>query len=570
MNTRFDNTSSLGPALALALACAGLASAQGTSVQLLQETGTNDSKFGTSVAGLDGDIDGDGVPDFIVGAPGTAPSSTGAVYIVSGNGGLLRTHSGTQAGELYGNAVAGIGDQNLDGVPEYIVGVPFANSLTGKIEVRDGSSGSLIKSFYGVNPGDAWGGLVAGLGDLDGDGRGDYAFDATLSGNVKAVFVMSGMTNQILFAPITAPAGATSFPLWISSVGDLDGDGTGDIAVGAQPSCYVFSGASGALASTFGSGSMTASIGDVDGDGVVDLAAGNASFSTSSQTYLGQVLVYSGQTGAVLWSAQGEGDFDRLGFSLVSVSDVNRDGVRDLLVGAPESISGAFLGSGYARLYSGADGCTLGSFSGAQLNENFGAQVGNAADVDGDGYDDLLIGAYRYKTILEVGRVLVLKGQMTGAQVGQAFCYCASPGLGPCQNDATSAAGCKNSTAGDGLLQAFGSTSVSADDLFLLASGLPVGSLCITALGFSKANGGFGNPLGNGRICLSGPLYYLTPYPTSDASGSAIFGPCITHGSPDAIGVTTYFQTWYQDFGASSPCNANYNFTQALEITFTP
>jgi hypothetical protein len=556
------------------LLLAGAAHAQGTPQLLYQENGPNNSEYGWATNGIGADVDSDGLPDHLVGAPKNDPTGTaqvGSVFVMSGTGALIRRHDGTANGDRYGSAVDGVGDVNGDGLSDYIIGAPFAASTAGLVHVRSGANGAVLKSVFGLGTGEYWGSIVAGLGDLNGDGRGDYAFNGTIPGPIPVVYVMSGATHNVLFAQIQPPTGATSFPLAIAPAGDVNGDGTGDIAVAAAPSSYVFSGVNGALLQTLGGAGFTiAGLGDVNGDGASDIAVGNSSFTVGTYTQLGRVRVHSGATGSVLWARFGDGAFDNFGLSLHAVDDVNRDGTNDVLVGAPEHVSGAFLGSGFARLFSGTDGGILGNFPGSHTNESFGWSVGDAGDVDSDGVRDFLMGGYRYKVVIEAGRVAVYKGQMSGPAIGIKFCYCTSPGAGPCSNDATTPGGCKNSTGNDGVLDGYGTTSVARDDLFLVASGLPAGSVAVFFAGLAKAGGGFGVPYGNGRLCVSGTTYTFPPNPITDAAGTAIKGPGLTGGNAGLVGLTAYFQAWYQDPSAPLPCTHNFNLTQALEVTFTP
>ena len=255
------------------------------------------------------------------------------------------------------------------------------------------SSQPVLRSIPNPVPvtGALFGTAAAGLGDVNGDGVRDLAVSAL--GQAK-VFVHSGADLAVI-RTITDPDGPADlrFGLAVAAVGDQDGDGVGDIAVGspgddltiplpcvdpsvpcvAQPfqgRAFVFSGATGALIRRLlppgneflAFGFAFAVIGDLDGDGRNEIAVGAP---TRRNNRFGQVFVFRSSDGSVLWqraepSTQALASF---GQSLASIDDTSGDGVRDLLVGAPfhdydPSVNG-FLLAGRAYLVSGASGTIL-------------------------------------------------------------------------------------------------------------------------------------------------------------------------------------------------------------------
>ena len=124
-------------------------------------------------------------------------------------------------------------------------------------------------------------------------------------------------------------------------------------------------------------------IGDVDGDGVPDVVTSAPGCAKGGED-AGRVYVYSTKTGRLLWTADG-GARDELGTGVEGAGDVNRDGVPDVLASAP--------GGGRAYVYSGRDGRVLLTLAAENKDDVFGRHVAPAGDVDGDGYDDVLIGA---------------------------------------------------------------------------------------------------------------------------------------------------------------------------------
>ena len=123
-------------------------------------------------------------------------------------------------------------------------------------------------------------------------------------------------------------------------------------------------------------GSAVAMIGDVDADGVPDFAVGIPLDGTAGIT-AGRIRVFSGQTGALLYSVNGSNPGDEFGFSLVGIPDTNGDGTAEILVGAPYA-DPVGESSGQARMLSGATGATLLTLNGAAAGDRFGFSVGYA------------------------------------------------------------------------------------------------------------------------------------------------------------------------------------------------
>lgn len=145
-------------------------------------------------------------------------------------------------------------------------------------------------------------------------------------------------------------------------------------------------------------------IGDVDGDKVTDIVTSAPTFGANgAATGPGKVYVYSGKSGKLLWQQVGVAG-QVLGLVIEGAGDVNGDGAGDVIAAAP--------GTSQAIVYSGRDGAVLRVFDAPAPNENFGRAASGAGDQDGDGRDDLLVGAPGADS--GAGRVYVFSGA-TGA-----------------------------------------------------------------------------------------------------------------------------------------------------------
>lgn len=129
--------------------------------------------------------------------------------------------------------------------------------------------------------------------------------------------------------------------------------------------------------------------GDVDGDGYDDIIVGAIGDHTNG-SFAGSAWVYSGYDGSLLHVFRGDKAGDYLGLSVSGAGDVNGDGFDDVIVGVPGEFGSA---ADHARVYSGVDGAVLLTFMGTTSNDNFGSAVSGAGDVNNDGFSDLIVGA---------------------------------------------------------------------------------------------------------------------------------------------------------------------------------
>jgi len=260
--------------------------------------------FGSSVAAI-GDLNGDGRQDFVVGSHNADPSAE----IFSGaDGSRLLAITGDWY-SYFGFSVSSAGDVNHDGKPDFIVGAPGAMTETGSALVYSGADGSPLYKKIGTRGGQTLGWSVSGAGDLNGDSKADFivgaggtaGFGHNGSGEVH---VYSGADGSQLLPALTGEdPDDYSFGMAVKSIGDVNGDGKPDIIVGAPyrdrqfldptgtirlapdkyeaGAVYIFSGADGSLLwKRYGDneydhfGAAIAVLGDINGNGKPDLMIG--------------------------------------------------------------------------------------------------------------------------------------------------------------------------------------------------------------------------------------------------------------------------------------------------------
>ncbi|MFO0985409.1 MAG: protein kinase [Planctomycetota bacterium] len=351
--------------------------------------GQADETFGNSIAAA-GDVDADGVPDVIVGAPsyGHAPSNQGApvleyAKIFSGAAlanervpPVLRVLTNGSLHDAYGLDVAGLGDVDGDGFADVFVGAREFNRMAGAALVYSGRDGSLLYQKDGDAERDGLGSDGAGLGDLDGDGYADFAIGAAWSDHVAKVdsgtaFALCGGTKQRIgrdcHPPLQGYARGDAFGVSLASLGDVSGDGVRDFAVGAcgqldrgsTPGYVrVISGRDGTtlwigLGDAVGDyfGRMVAGTGDIDGDGVPDvMAAGIGNDRDGDDS--GMVRWFSGKDGSVLLTLRGAETGAYFGGTISALGDIDQDGAPEVLIGAGASSPRGLRGAGSVFVYS--------------------------------------------------------------------------------------------------------------------------------------------------------------------------------------------------------------------------
>jgi hypothetical protein len=214
-------------------------------IRCSDSVGGNLPSFGASVAGP-GDVDGDGVPDVLVGAPhaNLQGNDTGSVFLWSGrSGALLRRIDGTVADARFG-VVGRAGDVDQDGIPDLLIGAPRDSTsgvYAGSVSVFSGRDASLLRVLRG-NAGEEFGTFLAGGVDVNGDGVPDFAAGApfaSVAGHPGgAVRVFSGRDGAMLTEVRGERPSEDVGPCAL--VGDLNGDSIGDLVLGAPGSRGAF------------------------------------------------------------------------------------------------------------------------------------------------------------------------------------------------------------------------------------------------------------------------------------------------------------------------------------------
>ncbi len=316
------------------------------------------AEFGAAVDGV-GDVDLDGFADFLVASPGDG-GSVGSITVFSGGTNLvlqtLTTGPGYGQFPALGRSAAGIGDIDNDGITDVVGGAPAASvggTYNGAVLAFSGATGAILFTFAG-NPagaafGEQFGYSTAGVGDINGDGRPDFAGGSVLANSAKGyVKVYSGATGQTLYT-FNGDSANDWFGYSIDGAGDVNGDGRGDIVVGAP-------------------------------------------LDDNTGTNSGSIRVLSGLNGGILYTRNAIAAGDQLGTRVAGLGDVDGDGKSDVIGGAPLGDSVA-INAGYARIYGGATGVTLTTINGLAKDDNFGGAVNSAGDANGDGKVDVVIGA---------------------------------------------------------------------------------------------------------------------------------------------------------------------------------
>jgi hypothetical protein len=386
---------------------AGIPSGNPTTAATQIEGDQSGALLGTSVAGA-GDVNGDGYADVIVGAQeyDAGQGNEGAAFLFLGSAsGITGCTPGTpprcnptmadtqlesdQSNALFGGSVAGAGDVNGDGYADVIIGAEewngplineggafvFHGSAAG---IPDGNLTAAAAQIESDQVGALLGGRVAGAGDVNGDGYADVIVGAEVYDN--------GQTDE-----------GVALVFLGSATGIAGGNPAAADALleGNQPGAAL--------------GGTVASAGDVNGDGYADVIVGADSYDAGTLNegaafvFLGGVSgISSGNPATADTQLESDQPSALFGASVARAGDVNGDGYADVVVGAPQFDAPTF-NEGVAFVYLGsAGGIADGNPSTASFqleSDQSGAGMGNvvgSADVNGDGYADVIVGADFY------------------------------------------------------------------------------------------------------------------------------------------------------------------------------
>jgi len=311
-----------------------------------------------------------------------------------------------------GQVGAGVGDVNRDGYSDFAVGTTRANGDRGQVDIYSGRDGSVLFSAPGASADDRLGGVISAIGDVNFDGHADFAVAAlgVFNNGLDAgqVYVVSGQTGQVLWT-VKGEGRNWRWGYNMAPAGDVNGDGAEDLIVGsytAEPNftfsgmARVYSGIDGEVLHEFAGatawtnlGSGVSGAGDVNFDGYDDFIIGVES-DDSTGDGRGSATVYSGLDASVLFRFDGVDDFDFLGASVAGGYDANGDGVPDFAIGAKYTDVLADR-AGSVQVFSGVDGSELWRIDGEFEWNQIGDYVDFAGDMNGDGFDDVMVGDWR-------------------------------------------------------------------------------------------------------------------------------------------------------------------------------
>ncbi|MEM1453137.1 MAG: hypothetical protein AAGI22_28810 [Planctomycetota bacterium] len=560
----------IGRTLTLSAASLATVSAQTPLYEI--DTPVPGGEHGAALTTID-DLDGDGVADFVVSAPREAIT----VGPNAGRVGVVRAHSGrtgavlwrtenTNFGSGFGVSLATIGDVDQDGVRDLIVGHPGDHttaSFAGRVVTLSGANGAFLSERLGLYTYDQLGSFVASADDHDGDGIEDWLVQSEVGAFFDdRIFLISSATSAIIASWPYAAVNAS-----FAQLGDLDGDGIGEIAYTSptpltQPrNAYQLRIVSGATLTVTSAivgqdegqrlGQVIVGLSDIDGDGVADVAASSRGDLPPSYPDP-RVYFFSGATGALIRSVEGEpptGAYSPgFGRVLSSAGDYDRDGIEDVAAIDPFRWS--------VLIFSGRTGLRIGRYPETGDLGNLRASLTAPGDLNGDGFDDLVAGAAGIPNGFPPnpeGHVIALA---SAREITYTYCDGGRP----------------NSTGTPARIGTLGSTSIANASLRLVATELPPQSFGYFLV--SESPNALPNP-GGPPVCLGGSIGRFVGPGQIQSSGllGRIELPVNLTNLPSPLGPfaaqpldTLYFQCWHRDL----PSAGSSNLTNALGLVVAP
>ena len=435
----------------------GSASGLSNTVTWTGEINIDNANYGETIQGAD--INHDGKTDLVVGAPkySGAYNYQGAVFVYYSNGTSFGNSPdvsfyGTHEWEYFGGGLF-CGDVNGDSFAEIIIGSTYFTGTyadEGKVYIYYGTA-------YGIETTPRWtktGGSVEAsfgqsitVGDINGDATPDLITSAvyesngqSYEGKVYSFFGSQRGLSTVYSQRFNVSQASSQFAFAIDAAGDVNGDGYDDLIVGAynydngqtnEGAAFLFYGTASGLnttpAWTYENNQASSTLGyavtgncDVNGDGYKDVLVGANQFD-NGQTNEGRVYAFYGSSTGLAatanWTAESNLASAQFGKAIHCNGDYNNDGYSDVLIGAP-SFKTTYNNEGKAYLYKGSAAGILATptwtFVANQLTAYAGSALSFIKDINGDGYDEIMIGAYTYdNTLTDEGAVFLFYGNGT-------------------------------------------------------------------------------------------------------------------------------------------------------------